>query len=87
MTPSSKYFRVTEGVLSAEISDTEYTQSLSAPRLTTQSDNFDIPNMVTNHRIYVSEYDVSQKLESFVVNSTPRQLIKPKSFATIPACR
>lgn len=87
MSPSSRYFGVTDGGLSAETSDIEYTQSLPAPRRTTRSDNFDIPNMEANQCIYVSEYDVNQKLEDFVVNSTPRQLIKPKSFATTPACR
>jgi len=88
MTPDSRYFRVNDGGFPAETSDIEYTQSLSVPRQTILSDNFDIPNTaVANHRIYVPEYDVSQKLEDFVVNSTPRQLIKPKSFATTPACR
>jgi len=83
MTSDSRYFEVTDGGLPAETSDIKHTQSLLAPRRTIQSDNFDIPN----HSIYVPEYDVNQKLEDFVVNSTPRQFIKPKSFATTPACR
>jgi len=84
MTPGSRYFGMTDGGLPVETSDNEYIQSLSAPRRTVQSDNFDIPNMAVN---YAPEYDVNQKLEDFVVNSTPRQLIHPKSFTTTPACR
>jgi len=87
MSPSNRYFGMTDGGLSPETSDTEYTQSLSAPRRKTPSDNFDIPNIETNQHIYVPEYDISQKLEDFVVNSTPRQLIKPKSFSMTPSCR
>jgi len=86
MTSVRKYVRTSDGGLSAETSDSECIQSSSTSRRTIQSDRFDISKTTAEHHInYVPEYDVSQKLENFVVNSTPRQLVKSKSLATTSA--
>ncbi|XP_026815539.1 mutS protein homolog 4-like [Rhopalosiphum maidis] len=53
----------------------------------TQSDSFDIPKTAADHNVgYVPKYDVSRKLKDFIINCTPRQLIKPNSFEMTPAC-
>jgi len=84
MTPE-RYFGVTTGS-STDTSVIECTQLLSAPRRITQNDSFGIPNTEADDIDYLPKYDVSRKLEDFVINSTPRQLIKPKLFTT-PICR
>lgn len=85
MTPE-RYFGVTTGSSTADISVIDCTQLSSAPRRITQSDSLGIQNTEPDHIDYLPKYDVSRKLEDFVINSTPRQLIKPKLFTT-PVCR
>lgn len=88
MTPG-RYLGVADSKSSTETSDIECTQSSSsASRRITQSDSFDIPKTAADHNVgYVPKYDISRKLKDFIINSTPRQLIKPNSFEMTPACR
>lgn len=82
---ASRHVGATDGGSSAETSNFECTQPSSMPRQTILSDHHNVLKSAAGHRSnHVSEYDIGRKLEDFMVNSTPRQLIKHKSSSKTP---